>query len=89
MLPSADDINMSPWTFCNTIVPEYKDLVHLADILNYSKRRMWAILNEPYGNGYDDDSAEEAIENYIQKIDRLSNEYIRMVELHYGHGRIA
>lgn len=69
---------MIKWTYCVNAIPEYSDLVQLADVINYSKRRMWTVMNEPYGNGYDDDSAQEFVENCMDKIEILYDEYFYM-----------
>lgn len=81
---------MDRWTFCKTDVPGYMDLVKLSRHINYNKRRMFSIMVEPYGSGYEDTfTAQEAINNYVDLIDRLSNEYRYMVIMYVGGDRIA
>lgn len=80
---------MIKWSYCTTDIPEHSDLVSLARVINYNKRRMWEVREEPMGNGYEDPfSAQEAINKYITCIDVLSSEYRYMAMMFIG-GRTA
>ena len=76
------------WTYCNKPVPEYEDLINLSRAINYMRRRLWAILDSPNENGYEDVfSAQEAINYYVEKIEKLLSEYRYMVLMYVGGGR--
>lgn len=67
------------WTFCESIKPDYEDLLQLGQVINFYKSRMLQVLHEPYANGYADDNAQETIDKYVEKIDFLQNEYCWML----------
>jgi len=71
---------MKKWTYCETSIPVYLDLVKLARVINYNKRRMMSVMVEPKGNGYSDlFAAQVAINNYVDRIEALNYEYKYMV----------
>lgn len=74
-------MNSIRWTFCETAYPKYNDLIHLAQVINYHKRRMWSIYSEPYSNGFEDDKALEAIHQHMEKIELLYDEYGEMLAM--------
>jgi hypothetical protein len=81
---------MEQWTYCKTSIPEYLDLLKLARVINYNKRRMMSIMAEPESNGYGDMfTAQEAINKYLDMILTLSTEYRYMVIMYVGGDRIA
>ena len=81
---------MIKWTYCKYDIPQYVDLVKLARVINYNKRRMMSIMIEPQGNGYSDMfAAQEAINNYTSKIEELGSEYRYMILMHLGGRRMA
>lgn len=77
------------WTFCEKDQPTRKDLIHLAQIINYHKRRVWSLLSEPYANGFDDDQAEEKIEEHLGQIEDFCDEYSWMLATLGLTGRVA
>jgi len=80
---------MTGWTYCQTIIPAYEDLLVLAGAINHGKRRMWAIQYNPDENGYDEDSAAEIVEDYLFKLGKLHKEYALMVKAYWPNGRTA
>ena len=81
---------MERWTYCKTDIPEYLDLVELARVINFNKRRMMSVMVEPQTNGYSDMfSAQEAINAYIDRIQELCSEYRYMIIMYIGGERIA
>jgi hypothetical protein len=80
---------MIRWTYCTKEVPDVNDVIVIARIINYSKRRMWSILNEPYGNGFEDDAAHEAIDAFLHRIETLQAEYELMVTMYGPAERIG
>ena len=81
---------MEHWTYCETDIPEYTDLVKLARVINYNKRRMMSIMVEPHSNGYTDQfTAQEAINNYLERIEGLCSEYRYMIIMYVGGERTA
>lgn len=77
---------MIKWTFCTTNHPEYIDLLALSRAINYNKRRMRSIKNDPMGNGFEDDpfQIQEAINNYAKETEQLSDEYRYMVMMYFN-----
>lgn len=81
---------MIKWSYCTKGHPEYEDLLALARVINYNKRRMWSIYDNPAQNGFKDDpfTIKEAINNHVKKIEELSDEYRYMVMMYMNENNL-